>query len=261
MSKQQAELEGVIQMCRLVTAGSVEPFDVDVDYILSVIRRHYPGIKNLGDFCKDAMAIKELSGVLQRQNEWIEYQSTTLYKDPFLLNQQVMRMDISSIADAYLRSWHPLVEMEQISAQTLAGSLGYWADLLPMAERWKETEMTLVEAGTATLEEARRLGILPEEGFADMIEAFWIELGERIGPGGSIRYQDWVSADTYEETLKRSYLTVFMVSYGYARIDADRFGENVTITHNREPRPDAEGQRVSVPVLIDYEEWKRWRSE
>lgn len=250
----------MINLCRLVAAGSVEPFDVDVDYILGVIRRHYPEIKDIKDFCADAAALKELSSVLQRQNDWIQHQSTTLYKDPFLLNQQVLRMDVGAIADAFLESWHPVVEMEQLSAATLAGSLGYWSDLIPLAERWKEPEMEMIDAGTATLEEAKMLGYLPEEGFTDLIEKFWAELGKRVGMEGSIPYWDWVMADTYEETTRRCYLTVFMVGYGYADISTDRFGDNVTIKRNWEPRPDPGHGKVSVPVLVDYEEWKQWRN-
>ena len=261
MSKKRDELEGVIGLCRAVQAGSVEPFAVDIDYMLTVIRRYYPETNSLQDFCTDAAAIKGLSEVLQSQNDWIQHQSTTLYKDPFLLNQQILKMDISAIADSFLKSWHPMVQMEQLSAKTLAGSLGYWTDLIPLAERWKNPQLQLIEAGTATVEEAQELGIIPIEGFADMLEAFWMELAESVGEGGRISYWDWIGADSYEETVRRSYMTVFMVTYGYARIESDRFGEKVEIIHNETPRPDTGQAKISVPTLVDYEEWRQWRKE
>ncbi|HIH88635.1 TPA: hypothetical protein HA344_05445 [Candidatus Bathyarchaeota archaeon] len=257
--KKRDELEGVISLCRAVQAGSVEPFAVDINYMLSVIRRYYPETNSLQDFCTDAAAIKGLSEVLVSQNSWIQHQSTTLYKDPFLLNQQIMKMDISAIADSFLRSWHPMVQMEQLSAKTLAGSLGYWTDLIPLAERWKVSDVEMVDAGTATMDEARALGYLPEEGFADIIENFWRELEARVGKGGRIGYWDWIGADTYEETIKRSYLTVFLVSYGYANIKVNRLQETVEIIHNVEPRPDPGQAKISIPTLVDYEEWKIWR--
>jgi len=139
--------------------------------------------------------------VLVSQNTWIQHQSTTLYKDPFLLNQQILKMDISAIADSFLRSWHPMVQMEQLSAKTLAGSLGYWTDLIPLAERWKESNVDLVDAGTATIDEARALWYLPNEGFAEIIEGFWRELDARVGRGGRIDYWSWIGSDRYEETV------------------------------------------------------------
>jgi hypothetical protein len=259
--RKRDELEGVISLCRAVQAGSVEPFAVDIDYMLEVIRRYYPETNTLQDFCTDAAAIKGLSEVLQNQNDWIQHQSTTLYKDPFLLNQQIQKMDLSAIADSFLKSWHPMVQMEQLSAKTLAGSLGYWTDLIPFAERWKESNLQMVDAGTATMDEARALGYLPEEGFAQAIESFWSELEARVSKGGRISYWDWIGAESYEETVKRSYLTVFLVSYGYANIESDRFGEKVEIIHNVEQRPDPEQSKISIPTLVDYEEWKIWRRE
>ncbi|MBM3291217.1 hypothetical protein FJY84_00900 [Candidatus Bathyarchaeota archaeon] len=263
MSKQkvETELRGIINLCKAVTSGGVEPFDVDVDYILSVIRKYYPELQDVKDFCTDASALKELSNVLQRQNDWIQYKSTTLYKDPFLLNQQILRMEISSIAEAFLKSWHPVVEMEQLSAKTLAGSLGYWADLIPFGERWKEPELQLVDAEIATLEDAKMLGFLLEEGFNELLEAFWSELGKKVGEEGKIEYWDWIGADTYDETIRRSYLTVFLVSYGYAEIQIDRFSETIEITRNKIQKSNPSKSKLSIPTLVDYEEWRRWRKE
>lgn len=257
----RSELESVINLCRMVQAGSIEPFDIDFDYVLSVIRKHYPKIKTVQELCLDAEALKELSAVLERQNEWISHQSSTLYKDPFMLHQQLMAMDISAIAQAFLKSWHPLLEMEQLTARTLAGSIGYWGDLIPMDERWKEPEYSMVDPGVATRRQAYELGLLPEEGFREILEGLWRELGERTGPGGQIEYWEWVGADTYEETVRRAYLTCFMVSYGYANVEMNRLTEVTEIIHHVEPRLDPGAAKVSLPILIDREEWERWRRE
>jgi hypothetical protein len=178
-----------------------------------------------------------------------------------MLHQQLMAMDISAIAQAFLKSWHPLLEMEQLSAKTLAGSIGYWGDLIPMDERWKEPEYSMVDPGVATRQRAYELGLLPEEGFREILEELWRELGERTEPGGQIEYWEWVGADTYEETVQRAYLTCFMVSYGYANVEMNRLTEVTEIIHHVEPRLDPGAAKVSLPILIDREEWERWRRE
>ncbi len=176
-----------------------------------------------------------------------------------MLSQSLMRMDIGAIADAFLKSWHPIVEMEQISARTLAESLGYWGGLIPLVERWQDLEVAERETGTATMQEAYDLGLIPEEGFAGLMEGFWRELGERAGVGGVVDYWDWIGADTYRDTVYRAYMTVFMVSHGYANVSHDRLTEETKIIHNPEPRPDPEKPKVSLPMMVDYEEWRHWR--
>ena len=256
-----SELESVISLCRMVHSGKIEPFDVDFDYIMSVIKKHYPEIKDVREFCLDAQALKEVSTVLENQNKWIAHQSTTLYKDPFMLNQQLINMDIGSLADAFLKSWHPIVEMEQMSSKTLSNSLGYWGDLIPLDERWQEPEVEAKDTRYATRNEVHELGIIPAEGFGEIIEKFWRELGDEAGEDGTIDYWEWIGRDTYEETVYRAYVTVFLVSYGYANIDRNPLLEETTITHLEEPRPNPEQSKVSIPVMVDYEGWKYWRKE
>jgi len=251
----QTELESVIGLCKMVQSGQIEPFDVDFDYIMGVIRKYYPKIKSIEDFCLDATAIKEVSNVLERQSDWIAHQSTTLWKDPFMLNQQLMKMDISAIADSFLKSWHPILENEQISAQTLANSL------IPFDERWQDPEVTIRDTEYTSVQEAYNLGLLLEVGFSETIEKFWLELGEKAGQGGSIDYWDWIIADTYAETVLRAYLTMFLVSYGYANITHDRLIEETMIVHYIELREDPGTDKISIPVMIDYEEWRLWRKE
>jgi hypothetical protein len=172
-----------------------------------------------------------------------------------------MMMDVGAIAKAFLRSWHPIVELEQISAKTLAGSLGYWGDLLPLGERWNDFNLSEVDAGVASMSDARALGYIQEEGFTETLETYWEEMKGKTPDGDWIPYWNWIGSETYEETVKRAYITSFLVTYGYAMIQMDRFGDNIMVKPLDEANPDPEGGKTSLPVMVDYGEWERWRKE
>ncbi|HDJ21951.1 MAG TPA: hypothetical protein ENF19_01945, partial [Candidatus Bathyarchaeota archaeon] len=174
-----SELESIIDLCRMVQRGAIDPFDIDFEYVIQVIRKHYPQVKTSRELCLNAQALKELTLVLEEQGKWIHHKSTTLYKDPFLLAESLRALDLGAIAQVFLRSWHPVVDMGQISAQTLANSLAYWGDLAPLETRWRGIQVEERETGYTSEDEARRLGLIPEEGFTEALEALWAELGER----------------------------------------------------------------------------------
>ncbi|MCD6479955.1 hypothetical protein J7L65_04140 [Candidatus Bathyarchaeota archaeon] len=253
MSRRE-ELEAVIELCRAAAEGEIDPFTVDVDYVLSVIRKHYGEAESIEELCLDASALKGLALVLERQSRWIRHQSTTLYRDPFLLTRRLMEMDVRAIAEAFMKSWHPIIELEQATVDTLINALKYWEGLLPLEERLRDLEVEERGVEPLSREEAEALGIIAPGGFEEALREMWRELRER----GSVDYWDWIGAESYEETLRRAFLTSYLVSYGYAALEMDRYGEHLILKPVERPG-EQEGEKRSLPVLIDEEEWERWR--
>jgi hypothetical protein len=101
---------------------------------------------------------------------------------------------------------------------------------------------------------------MAEKIFTEELEILWKELRQKTGENGKTAYWDFVGADTYEETVKRAYMTSFLVTYGYATFEVHRLEEEIFIIPFSKPRSLlGNKQAVSVPVSVSVEEWRRWR--
>jgi hypothetical protein len=254
-------LQRIIDLCKSVEERNLDPFLVDVNGVLSVIREYFSEWKSLNEFTLDAEAINRLASVIKLQGDWVKHRSTSLYTDPFLLEEKIRKMSKEELVDHFLGAWHPIVELEQISPYSLVEAIRYWESLLPLNERWLKTYGIKTEPGAASREELIRQRILLERAFVEELETLWVELKSKAGDGSKVYYWDFVGAGSYEETLRRAYLTSFLVTYGYATLEVHPLEEEVYIKPYEKPVSLAgKEQLVSVPVSLSFEEWKRWKS-
>jgi len=253
-------LQRVIDLCKSVEERGLDPFMVDVDDIIAVVREYFPEWESLEELSLDAEAIHKLASVIKLQGDWVKHRSTSLYTDPFLLEEKIRRLGKEKLARLFLEAWHPIIELEQISPHSLAEAIKYWQGLLPLNERWLKTSYLKTETGTATREELVKLRILIEKAFSEELEVFWEELKQRVGGEGKIRYWDFVGADTYSETIRRAYLTSFLVTYGYATLEVHRLEEEIYVKPFEKPvSMVGKKQVISIPVSISFEEWMKWK--
>ena len=253
-------LQRVIDMCKSVEDRGLDPFNVDVDDIIAVIQKYFPEWELPEELCLDAEAIHRLASVIKLQGDWVKHRSTSLYTDPFLLEEKIRRLGKEELVTLFLETWHPIIALEQISLHSLSEAMKYWQSLLPLSERWLKTGYLEMESGASTREELVKLRILAEKTFLEELEVFWEELKQRVGGEGKIRYWDFVGADTFSETIKRAYLASFLLTYGYATLEVYPLEEEIFIKPFGKPRSMlGEKQMVSIPVSISFEEWTRWK--
>jgi hypothetical protein len=190
----------------------------------------------------------------------VKHRSTSLYTDPFLLEEKIRKLSKERLAELFLKAWHPIIELEQISPQSLAEALKYWQNLLPISERWLKTGYQEMATGATTREELVKLRIIAEKAFSEELEFFWEELKQRVGGKEKIRYWDFVGADTYSETIRRAYLTSFLVTYGYATLEVHKLEEEIFIKPFEKPKSIlGKKQLISIPVSVSFEEWLKWK--
>ncbi len=233
---------------------------MDVDAIINVVKEYFPEWGKPEELCLDAEAIHKLSSVIKLQSDWVKHRSSSLYTDLFLLEEKIRRISPDELADIFLKAWNPIVETEQITIRSLAQAMSYWRSLLPLDERWAKTDFWKREPGTVTREELVKERLIAEKAFSEELETFWEELKEKVGEKGKIRYWDFVGAEAYSETVKRAYMTSFLITYGYATLEIRPLEEEMFIKPFEKPEPLVGKKRVmSVPVSVGVEEWKEWK--
>ena len=255
-------IQRVIELCRSVEERGVDPFAVDVDDIIATLQKYFHEWESPEELALDAEAVQYLASVIQNQGDWVKHRSTSLYTDPFLLEEKIQRLNKEELAALFMKAWNPIIEQEQLTIHSLAEAMNYWNELAPVDERWQKFDPMHVEAGATTREELIRLKILAEKTFMEELETFWQELKRKVGEDEKILYWDFVGADTYQETLDRAYLTSFLVTYGYATLELVPLEEEVFIKPFKTVRSElAETRMVSVPISVSHEEWTKWKAK
>ncbi|MGQ9459831.1 MAG: hypothetical protein ACUVRA_01180 [Candidatus Bathyarchaeaceae archaeon] len=253
-------LQRVIDLCKSVEERGLDPFTVDIDDIIEIVRKYFPEWELPQELCLDAEAIHHLASVIKLQSEWVKHRSTSLYTDPFLLEEKIRKLSKERLAELFLKAWHSIIELEQISPQSLAEALKYWQSLLPISERWLKTGYQEMATGAITREDLVKLRIIAEKAFSEELEVFWEELKQRVGGKEKIRYWNFVGADTYSETIRRAYLTSFLVTYGYATLEVHKLEEEIFIKPFEKPKSMlGKKQLISIPVSVSFEEWMKWK--
>lgn len=255
-------LERVIDMMRGIEAHTVDPFLLNVDEIIRIIQEYFPEWDQPEELNLDAAAIHHLASVIKLQSEWVKQRSTSLYTDPFLLEEKITQKNKREMTELFLQAWHPIVEQEQITVQSLGDALRYWDALVPLRERWEQTAVSEVSSGTASREELVGESILRDEAFSAELDRYWNELKEKTQTKGEDRklaYMDWISAETYQETVQRAYITSFLVTYGYATLEVIPLEDEIFISPLLELSAKLSRQAVSVPITLTFENWQKWK--
>lgn len=257
------KLARIIETCRSVEERSLDPFLIDVNEDISTVKEYFPEWTIAEDLCLDAETIHHLASVIELQSEWVRHRSTSLYTDPFLLEEKLRSLPKEEIEGTFVQAWHPIIELEQISIHSLAEATAFWINLLPMNERWKEKAPAEVQTGSASREELLKERILQDKAFSEDLESFWRELKSFVkenGQDGKIPYWNFIGKETYEETVQRAFMTSFLVTYGYATLEVHLLEEEIYIRPHEEPQTKiGKKQLVSIPISVSVEEWKRWK--
>ena len=206
----------MIELCRDVESSSANPFDVDIREKILILKQRLPELKLLDELLVDAEAMLELSQIVKLQDEWLKTRASSLYIDPLLIQLKVKLLPKEALSEAFIRSWHPLAQVDQLSPRGLERAFVYWRDLVPISERFKDQFGTYgVPPGQVDYADLVDMGVFTREQFETNLTQLHTELLEQSN-GEWVDYRQFIGDDTFENKVRRAYLLAFLISEGRA---------------------------------------------
>jgi hypothetical protein len=219
--KKLEEILRVIELCRSVERSSADPFEVDIREKIEILRKQLPEWKFLDDLLVDSEAMLELAQIVKLQDEWLKHRASSLYIDPLLIQLKVKLLSKEELYEGFVKSWHPLVQVDQISPKGLEKAFAYWRDLTPLADRFRQDFGSYgVQPGVIDVEGLVDLGVYNQQQFEDRLKVLRDELLAKSS-GEWIDYREFIDAPTFEDKVVRGYLLAFLISEGVASLKTD----------------------------------------
>ena len=246
------DMDDIIQTCDAIESRKFNPFLLDISEALRILRLHSEHLKSLQDHLLDMRALSKIARVVGLQSANLRFQSSSLFVDPETVKQKIESLSKQQLAEFLLLSWHPIVEIEQLTSATVKEALSYWNQLLSFFERRRRLDLgPLTAPSAAGLEELGEAGLVEAKTFNKRLLEFWDELRQRVSPNGVIDYWSFVRTSQFSETVARAQFVSFLVTYGYATMQRD--GDNIILRPNEKPSLSTSGSPLSFPISIPRE--------
>jgi hypothetical protein len=206
----------VIELCRDVESSSANPFDVDIRQKLLILKQRLPELKLLDELLVDAEAMQELASIVKLQDQWLKTRASSLFIDPLLIQLKLKLLPKEALSEAFVKSWHPIAQVDQLSPRGLEKAFVYWRDLVPLSERFKNQFGTYgTVPGVVDYSELIDLGIFTKEQFENNLAILHDELLQRSN-GDWVDYREFIGDESFESKVRRAYLLAFLFTEGRA---------------------------------------------
>jgi len=163
----------------------------------------------------------ELAQIVKLQDQWLKSRASSLYIDPLLIQLKVKLLPKEALSEAFIKSWHPVAQVDQLSPRGLEKAFVYWRDLVPMSERFKDQFGTYgVRPGLVDYSELVSLGVFTREDFETSLTQLYDEL-LRQSNGEWMDYRQFIGDESYESKVRRAYLLAFLITEGRALLKTE----------------------------------------
>ena len=158
----------------------------------------------------------ELSNIVKLQDQFLKQKASSLYIDPLLIQLKVKLLPKEALSEAFVKSWHPIAQVDQLSPRGLEKAFVYWRDLVPISERFKDQFGNYgIRPGQVDYSDLVSMGVFTPEQFETNLTQLHTELLEQSN-GEWVDYRQFIGDDTFENKVRRAYLLAFLISEGRA---------------------------------------------
>jgi hypothetical protein len=197
-------------------------------------------------------AITSVARVVGLQSANLRFQSSALYVDPSIVKQKLDSLSREQLAEFLLLSWHPIVELEQLTLASTKEAKEFWEKMLSFFERRKRLHLgPFVGPSSTDLGELARMRVVEEKAYTRKMQDLWKELKNSAEKDEKVDYWDFISGSDFAQTIARAQLVSFLVSYRYANLL--RKGNSIFLVPKAKPDPHPEGSPLSFPIPITKE--------
>jgi hypothetical protein len=189
----------------------------------------------------------ELAQIVKLQDEWLKHRASSLYIDPLLIQLKLKLLPKSSLSEAFIKSWHPVAQVDQISPRGLEKAFIYWRDLTPMAERFKPQLGSYgTKPGSIDYSELVSLGVFTQEEFETTLRELQDELLKK-SDGEWVDYREFIYSDRFETRVRRAYLLAFIISEGKATLRTEPLtGKIWVMALDEKPKSPPKSVAISI---------------
>lgn len=211
----------VIELCRDVETSSANPFDVDIREKILLLKQRLPDLKLLDELLVDSEAMLELAQIVKLQDQWLKSRASALYIDPLLIQLKVKLLPNEALSEAFVKSWHPIAQVDQLSPRGLEKAFVYWRELIPLSERFKDQFGTYgTRPGEVEYSELLSLGVFTKEQFEGTLAQLHDELLQKSN-GEWVDYRQFIGDESFESKVRRAYLLAFLITEGRALLKTE----------------------------------------
>jgi len=223
MTGQGDSLRRGIETCQKALSGELLPHQVDAWELWEILSRASDKLSGPEEHLQYAMLLRLIVATVRLQCRWLRYEADELYVDADMARQKIHSLSVRTLSSIFVKSFHPLVEMERMTARALDVGKRHWDELAGRGFQDFASPETFLTYERGSEVESQ---VLREVRFQELLEDLMKEFLSS-DDGSDVPYESFISkrgSAGFSEMVTRSYLVSFLVTQRRMSLKANGTG-------------------------------------